>query len=228
MPVQLRVPLPCRRTAPDFADFVAAMANAKPDEKTPAQVAEETVAAKLKERDTAAEAARKEAEKQAFEQQQQRTRDSFVQQAEAGTQEDPNRWEMTALAGAAGQAWDVIWGHYQATAKFDANGNVIAEGEKLTREQALDYLESKLKEKQNARRAKQTPAASTAGAQNTERNEAAGAQTTDGRAAAPSFTNRATSGVPAAVGTTPVEDRLDLPDHIRLARAAARAGIRLP
>lgn len=206
-----------------FADFVAAMSANAPAEKTPAEIAAETVATKLAERDEAAAKERDEATKRDIEAREQATRQGFVQQAEAGTPEDPNRWELTHLAGAAGTAWDVIWGHYQATARFDEQGRMAAEGEKLSREQALDLIETKLKEKQQARRAKQTTATDTAAGNG--RNEAAG-QRTDGRAAAPSFTNRATSGMPAVVGAHPV-DELGLPDNEAIDRIASRLGMRL-
>lgn len=206
-----------------FADFVAAMSANAPAEKTPAEIAAETVAAKLAERDQAAAKERQAAEARDFEAREQATRAGFVAQAEAGTPEDPNRWELTHVAGAAGTAWDVIWGHYQATAKFDEQGRMTAEGEKLSREAALDLIETKLKEKREARRAKQAPAPGTAAGNG--RDEAAG-QRTDGRAAAPSFTNRATSGMPAVVGAHPV-DELGLPDNEAIDRIASRLGMRL-
>lgn len=207
-----------------FEDFVRVLTETAPAEKTAAQVAEEAVAAKLAERDAAAAKERQAADAREFEARETATRSSFVQQAEAGTPEDPNRWELTHVAGAGGTAWDVIWGHYQATAKFDEGGRLVAEGEKLTREQALDLIETKLREKQAARRTKQNPATVTADGNG--RNEAAETQRTDGRAAAPSFTNRATSGIPAAVGAQAV-DEVGLPDHEVIARIAARRGIRL-
>lgn len=208
-----------------FEKFVEVLTEAAPPEKTAAQVAEETVATKLAERDADAAKAQAAQQQQANAAQEVAFRTSLQEQAEKGAEGAPDRWELTAIAGKAGEAWDVIWGHYMATAVRDAQGNVIQHGERMSREQALDLLESKLVEKRNARRPKQDAVTGSAAVNG--RNEAAGQQGSDGRAAAPSFTNRATSGIPAVAGATPAYDSMDVPDHERIRLAAKRAGITL-
>lgn len=207
----------------NFVDFVNVLTEATPPEKTPAEVAAATVAQVLAERDADAAKAQTAAQQAAHAAQEAAFRTSLQEQAEKGAEGAPDRWELTAIAGTAGQAWDVIWGHYMATAVRDAQGNVITEGERMSREQALDLLEKKLVEKRDARRPKQGAANGSAAGNG--HNEAAG-NGNSGRAAAPQFTNRATSGIPAVVGAHAVDD-LDLPESEALDRAASRAGIRL-
>lgn len=207
----------------NFVDFVNVLTEAQPAEKTPAEVAAATVAQVLAERDADAAKAQTAAQQAAHAAQEAAFRTSLQEQAEKGAEGAPDRWELTAIAGKAGEAWDVIWGHYMATAVKDAQGNVITEGERMSREQALDLLEQKMVEKRDARRPKQGAANGSAAANG--HNEAAG-NGNSGRAAAPQFTNRATSGIPAVVGAHAVDD-LDLPESEALDRAASRAGIRL-
>jgi hypothetical protein len=206
-----------------FADFVAAMSADKPTEKSPAEVAAATVATELAKRDAETAKAQAAAQKAAHEAQEAAFRTSLQEQAEKGAENAPDRWELIAIAGKAGEAWDVIWGHYVATTVRDAQGNVVQDGERMTREQALDLLEDKLKQKRDARRPKQDAANPSAGVNG--RNEAAG-NGNSGRAAAPQFTNRATSGIPAVVGAQAI-DELGLPDNEAIDRIAARTGIRL-
>jgi hypothetical protein len=207
-----------------FADFVAAMSADKPTEKTPAEVAAATVAAELAKRDEATARAQAEQQKAAHDAQEAAFRASLQEQAEKGAEGTPDRWELTAIAGKAGEAWDLIWGHYMATATKDAQGRIVGDGERMTREQALDLIEAKLIEKREARRPKQDAANGSAAGHNG-RNEAAG-NGNSGRAAAPQFTNRATSGIPAVVGAQAI-DELGLPDNEAIDRIAARTGIRL-
>lgn len=206
-----------------FADFVQVLAADKPTEKTPAEVAAATVAEKLAERDAETAKAQAAQQKAAAEAQEAAFRTSLQEQAEKGAEGALDRWELTAIAGTAGQAWDVIWGHYMATAVRDAQGNVVTEGERMSREQALDLLEKKLVEKRDARRPKQGAANGSAAVNG--HNEAAG-NGNSGRAAAPQFTNRATSGIPAVVGAHAVDD-LELSDSEAFERAAMKANIRL-
>lgn len=206
-----------------FADFVTVLTEAEPPAKTATETAEEVVARLLAERDAADLRARQEQSVADGKAREESIRTALQELAEKGAEGAPDRWELTAIAGKAGEAWDVIWGHYVATTKTDAQGKVVEDGERLTKEQALDLIEEKLKQKREARRPKQETA--TGGGAGNSRNEAAG-NGTDGRAAAPSFTNRATSGMPAAVGAQAI-DEAGLPEHEAIARAASRVGIRL-
>lgn len=208
----------------EFKDFLALLTEAEPPAPTAAETAEEVVARKLAERDEAAAKAQQEAQAAQFAAQVQAFREGMQTMAEAGAQDAPDRWELTAIAGKAGEAWDIISGHHAATCVFDAQGRLVRDGEKLTREQALDLIEAKLVQKRDARRPKQETSPGAGGQDR--RNEAGAGQVNDGRAVVPSFTNRATSGMPAVVGANHVDDGT-LPEFEAISRAAARANIRL-
>lgn len=197
-----------------FANFVDVLTEAAPPEKTGAEIAREAAEAVLRDRDAQQAAATLAAQDQEFKAKEANIRQECQARAERGAEGAPDRWELTAIAGIGSQAWDIISGHYNQTTKLQ-DGRIVAEGEKLSIEQALDLIEARLREKQAARRP----------AQGANVREAVG-QRSDGRAAAPSFTNRATSGMPAAVGAQAI-DEAGLPDSVAIDRIAARLGHRL-
>lgn len=207
-----------------FADFVAVLngQDAKPVEKTPAEVAEATARKIIEDDRKAREDSDREAVSKDVEQRIEKFRTKSVEAVENDT---TGRWEETAVSGKASEAWDLIDGHFMATSKI-VDGKIVEEGEKLTMEQALDLIEKKLKEKRAARLAKKDPGKPKPGAKTG--NEAA-AKNGDGKAGKPSFTNRRTSG-PAP---KPVEDEEsdDESGGIRagddIERAARKANIRL-
>lgn len=210
-----------------FADVVNVLTQEKPVEKTTDQVVKDEVAAALAERD------RKERERLDAQRSEQtksqltKVHGDLAALAEKGTAEDPDRWELSSLVGNVGEeAWDIIEGHYIATAPRDAEGRISGDGEKLSFEQALDLIEGKLKTKRDARRPKTEADKPTVGAK--PRDEAASTGK-GGRAAEPSFGNRATSIAPAKAAVpereTADEPGLSEAEHIR--RAAARAKIKL-
>lgn len=210
-----------------FADFVAVLngQDEKPKEKTPAEVAAETVAAELRKRDEAAAKERSEADQRRIDKGISDFKAKAVDLAEKGDEKNPDRWELTAVSGKAEEAWDVVDGHFMATCKFE-DGKLIERGETLSLEQALDLIEKKLREKQSARRPKTDAGKPKPGAN---RGNEAAATKADGKAGKPSFTNRRTSGA----ATVPVEDQDDpdesgsLADGSEIERAARKAGIRL-
>lgn len=172
-----------------FADFVEVLKGAGDSEETLEQkagrIARETIeAAKAKDAAEAAERAKAaDAEKaKDIEARVSKMRERLAAMAEG----DPSRWEETAVAGKAGEAWDLIEAHHGET------------GVSLDLDKALDLVEGKLREKRQAlakKKAASNPAGQT-------RNEADG-RATGGRAAEPSINNRTTSG---ATGVIPARD----------------------
>lgn len=211
----------------EFKHVVDVLTQEKEPEKTAEQLAEEKVNAVLAERD------RKEHERLAAQRSEEtkaqlgKVHSDLAALAEKGTAEDPNRWELSSLVSNVGEeAWEIIEGHYIATAPRDAEGRIAGDGEKLSFEQALDLIEGKLKTKRDARRPKTDAGNPTVG--DKPRDEAASTGK-GGRAAEPSFGNRATSIAPAKAAVpereTADEPGLSEAEHIR--RAAARAKIKL-
>lgn len=198
-----------------FAHVVDVLTDDKPEpEKTPAEIAREAAQEELRK---AREADAKEREAEHAKQVEAKVagiRARLAEMAESGTAEDPNRWELTAVAGKAAEAWDLIERWHAET------------GESLKLEDALDRVETKMRAKQEARRPKVDAGKPTAGGK--ARNEAA-TKKPGGRVVVPSFTNRKTSGVPAAVASDEDDDETDddLTDNAAIDRAARRAGIRL-
>lgn len=207
-----------------FADIVAAVSSSERQEpeKTPAQIAAETVAEELRKRDEAAEKMRNEAVSKDVETRIEKFRAKAVETAESDT---TGRWEETAVSGKASEAWDIIDGHFMATSKI-VDGKIVEEGEKLTMEQALDLIEKKLREKRTALQAKKVPGKPKPGAKT---GDEAVAKNGDGKVVKPSFTNRRTSGA----APKPVEDEESddesggLASGSEIERAARKAGIRL-
>ena len=175
-----------------FADFVEVLKGAGDEDESldqkAARIARETIDAAKAEDAKKADAdakAKADEEAKAIEARVAKLRDSLQERAEG----DPDRWEMTAASGKAGEAWDVIEAYHAET------------GEKLDVERALDLVEGKLRQKRDALRAKKASTRDQ-GATGQARNEAAG-QATSGRADEPRINNRTTSGAP---GVRPARD----------------------
>lgn len=210
-----------------FADVINAITEEKPADKTTAELVAAEVARvraedKARQDKEAEEAARKDTESKLA-----TVHGQLEALAESGTPDNPDRWELTAVAGKAAVAWDVIEGHYMATSPRDGEGRFTGAGEKLSFEQALDLVEGKLREKQAARRPKTDAGTSPAGGN--QRSEAESTRN-DGRVAVPSFGNRATTSIAPVKPATPAVETADEAglteaEHIR--RAARRANIRL-
>lgn len=196
-----------------FADFVTAFeAAGEIEPKDPVEAARaaareesERIERERREREAREAQARATEEQKALDERIGKLRETLQGMAEG----DPERWELTAVSGRGGEAWDLIAAHHEAT------------GEKLSMDQALDLIEGKLKQKRDEARAKGK--GSRPGAGDNGRNEAA-ATREGGRAAEPPVNNRTAGGAPAVLPRS--DGPVDFGSSA-IKEAARRAGIKL-
>lgn len=212
-----------------FADFVKVLTEAEETkEKTPAEIAAETVEAKLKEADEARTKAETEARAKDLDARIKAQKSTIRQLAES----DATRWELAglnpAMPGIEDDAGNPVLANEYAwkliEADWDAQAAAGQTPKSMSLEDALDLVEAKLREKQSARRPKTDAGKPKPGAKTG--NEAA-ATKAGGKAGKPSFTNRSTSGAATVVDED--EESADESGATRdgddIMRAAKRSGI---
>lgn len=204
-----------------FEDFVEVLTSGKNPDQDPREVARavaaEAIAKAEEERSTREKAAKDEGDKTARAQQEKAIADAAMGMADAGGE----RWQYTAISGRAADALEVILKWHEATCKFDANGSMLQDGERLTLEQALDKIETKLKGRAEGLKAK-----SPSGAAPTNGRSEAASQQSARAAFEPSFTNRSTLGTAPSGAQSPRSDE-PVTMQQRLEAAARKVGIKL-